>query len=294
VHVAARPPDPGLSAADAYEAIAAEYDRQIRGDEWMRRALHRHYLGAFMPGQRVLDLGCGTGTDALELARHGIHVLGIDASPNMVAQVRRKAATAGLEQRVESRALAIEELGQLHGTFDGAISSFAALSTVDLARFANDAARLVQGRMVLHLLNRFSLWEWLGALRDRQPGSRSAQTRIFTIGGQPVHHRLYFPGEAYRMFATEFRLRSAYSLGALRPPHTVQRVPSRLVESLEWLDVRLGALPGLRDAGRFFVLDLERRHERDYHQGAGQPGREAGDNRRRRAISGDENSADQE
>ena len=73
-----------------------------------------------------------------------------------------------------------------------------------------------------------------------------------------VRHHLYFADEAYtRFFSDAFELRGAYGLGALRPPHTVRRL--LMTPVLEWLDVRLGGLPGLRSAGRFFVLDLERR-----------------------------------
>lgn len=241
----------GSAAIAAYDALAAEYDEQQRGDEWMRRKLHAHYLRVFGPGQRVLDLGCGTGTDALVLAAHGVQVVGIDGSAAMIDQLQRKAG--GL---VHGRVLALAELAHLEGRFDGAYSSFAGLSTVDLAAFATDAARLIGpgGRMVLHLLNRVSLWEWLGSGRLRPP---AASLRSFTIASHAVQHRLYLPREAYRHFEASFALRETYSLGALRPPHTVRRVP--LTRTLEALDVRLGGLPGLRSLGRFFVLDLERR-----------------------------------
>ena len=33
----------GTRAWVGYDAIAAEYDEQLRGDDWMRRALHAHY-----------------------------------------------------------------------------------------------------------------------------------------------------------------------------------------------------------------------------------------------------------
>ena len=40
------------------------------------------------PGERVLDLGCGTGHLAAEIARSGAEVVGIDSSPEMVEQAR--------------------------------------------------------------------------------------------------------------------------------------------------------------------------------------------------------------
>jgi hypothetical protein len=80
------------------------------------------------------------------------------------------------------------------------------------------------------------------------------------IGGETVPHWLYFADEVFSgFFSRTFEKRAIYGLGALRPPHTVRRFPSAVVNSLEWLDVRLGGLPLLRDAGRFFVLDLQRR-----------------------------------
>jgi SAM-dependent methyltransferase len=39
----------------------------------------------------VLDAGCGTGRVAIELARHGIEVVGVDVDPSMVAEARRRA-----------------------------------------------------------------------------------------------------------------------------------------------------------------------------------------------------------
>lgn len=43
----------------------------------------------------VLDIGCGTGENALELARRGLVVWGVDASPNAVRLARAKAAERG-------------------------------------------------------------------------------------------------------------------------------------------------------------------------------------------------------
>jgi SAM-dependent methyltransferase len=251
----------------AYDAIAADYDLQVQGDDWMRRVLHAHYRRVFRAGDRVLDVGCGTGIDAIALARLGVGVVGIDFSPAMIARCQAKIATAGMGDRVEAHLLGVEALQELENqSFDGLISAFAGLNGLhDLSQFAEDAARLVRpgGRLLLHLLNRFSLWEWLGyAARGNWQAARQVgrqPTRDFTIGGRAVRHTLYFADGAYRrFFARRFTLRAAYGLGALRPPHTVNRFPRPVVDALEWLDVRTGRWPLLRDAGRFFVLDLER------------------------------------
>jgi ubiquinone/menaquinone biosynthesis C-methylase UbiE len=268
VHAVSRPQEPRLSVTLAYDAIAAGYDAQVRGDDWMRRVLHARYHGAFRSGQRVLDVGCGTGIDAVALAGMGVRVLGIDGSAGMIDRLRDKVASAQLEALIETRVLGIQELGALgNQRFDGLISAFASLSSLpDLRGFANDAARLVRpgGRVVLHLLNRFSLWEWLGHVSKGELGAAVTvgrqSVREFVIGGQSVRHTLYFADDAYRRFFTRsFVLREAFCLGTLRPPHTVRRLPPGVVGSLEWLDVRLGGWPLLNRAGRFFVLDLQRR-----------------------------------
>jgi SAM-dependent methyltransferase len=48
------------------------------------------------PGDRVLDLACGSGVHALRLAARGLDVLGIDVAPSLVEHDRRQAAEAGV------------------------------------------------------------------------------------------------------------------------------------------------------------------------------------------------------
>lgn len=55
-------------------------------------------LLAPVPGERVLDLGCGTGDLAADLAARGIDVLGIDADPAMIAAARQRHPHVMFEQ----------------------------------------------------------------------------------------------------------------------------------------------------------------------------------------------------
>lgn len=254
--------------ASAYDAAAPTYDAQLTGDAWMRHVLWDHYLSVFRPGQRVLDVSCGTGTDAVFLAHHGIHVVGIDLSPGMVARLREKVATAQVAHLVEARVGDLAELDDWPpAAFDGIYSSFAGLNGVDtLAPFARAANRLLppHGHLIVHLLNRWSLWEWLGWMRrgelSRARALGTARERCFTVGGVEIRQYPLAPDETYRrFFAPGFRLDRAYGLGILRPPHTVGRLPSIVVATLEHLEARTRDVPWLRGRGRFFVLDLVRR-----------------------------------
>jgi 2-polyprenyl-3-methyl-5-hydroxy-6-metoxy-1,4-benzoquinol methylase len=53
------------------------------------------FINRTEPG-RALDVGCGTGTNAITLARHGWQTTGIDFIPRAIGKARRKAAAAGL------------------------------------------------------------------------------------------------------------------------------------------------------------------------------------------------------
>ena len=53
------------------------------------------------PGKRVLDVGCGPGRHALELARRGVAVVGVDASDDFVELARDAAERGGLDARFE-------------------------------------------------------------------------------------------------------------------------------------------------------------------------------------------------
>jgi SAM-dependent methyltransferase len=70
------------------------------------------------PGRRVLDVGCGPGRHALELARRGVEVVGVDASPEFVELAREAAAAEGLTASFE--VLDVRDLS-LVDAFDAAI-----------------------------------------------------------------------------------------------------------------------------------------------------------------------------
>ena len=121
-------------------------------------------------GLRILDVGCGDGVLATQLAQGGARVTGLDASTDMLAAAQRRARAAGVEvDLVEGVA---DNLPFPTGQFD-CVVSVATLCFVDDPRQAiREMVRVLKrgGRLILGELGRWNLWAaqrrvkgWLGA-----------------------------------------------------------------------------------------------------------------------------------
>jgi SAM-dependent methyltransferase len=96
------------------------------------------------PG-RALELGCGTGTNALYLARHGWRVVGVDFAPPAIRQARRKVRAAGLDAEVVQFYVAdVTRLDFLDGPFDLVVDvgCFHGLNRAGQQAYAANLARL--------------------------------------------------------------------------------------------------------------------------------------------------------
>lgn len=135
----------------------------------------------FGPGH-VLDAGCGTGRVAIELARRGVEVVGVDVDPSMLATARRRAP----ELRWVEADLATFDLGR---TFDvvvlaGNVPLFTAPGThaslaTRCARHVAPGGVLVAG-FSLHRGYDLATWEAHVAACGLELAERSA-----TWDGQP-------------------------------------------------------------------------------------------------------------
>src|SRR5258708_6732562 len=93
----------------------------------------------FRSGDRILDLGCGIGDDALHLLESGVEVYGIDSSQEMVKMA--------CSRNVNAHWSWVEDLPAMQDGFSGALSNFGALNCVQhLEPVAQQLGRLVRAR----------------------------------------------------------------------------------------------------------------------------------------------------
>lgn len=244
------------SAAQAFDAIAAGFDARFipwKSVGAQRRAVRRALAEAFRPGARVIEVGAGTGEDALWLAEQGRDVLMTDASPAMIA-----VAAAKCGPRVSSAVAAAEEFEALaealrgEPQFDGAYSVFAGLNCVsDLKPFGRGIGRLLRpgtplllvmfgtccpGEMVVETLR----GRPRNAMRRFRRGDVAAR-----LAGRDFTVRYHRRRDLVRMLGPWFELEGREGIGVFVPPSAAEPWISthpRLLGLLEAAD-RLAARP---------------------------------------------------
>ncbi|MEF9421141.1 class I SAM-dependent methyltransferase [Xanthomonas citri] len=265
-------PEQLLETQRAFDSVATDYDGP-RGNnaliQRMRTTLWDTVASELPIGSRLVDLGCGTGLDAGEFARRGYSVLATDWSPAMVERTRHRAATHGLQERLTTAHVGIQQLDRLEGSFDGMYSNFGPLNCApDLPAVAAQCARLLrpEGCLVFSVIGRICPWE-IGhyALRGRfrRAAVRAAKGAIAVgMNGHTIWTWYHLPREFYRAFEAHFVLDSYRALSLfLPPPYLVEfceRNP-RLSERLGRCDDRWGGLPLLRDMGDHFLIVMRKR-----------------------------------
>lgn len=252
---------PPFYKGPAFDTIAEEYDRMFTHSilgKAQRSLVHEALRDSFQEGQRVLELNCGTGEDAIVMAAGGVSVLACDVSKRMISVAWQKLATCGAALPVTFAVCANEQLHLLKdvGDFDGALSNFGGLNcSADLTQVSRALSDLIRpgGRVFLCILGSFCMWEvlwysahgrWSKAFRRMKTGGVDS-----CIGGENV--RIYYPSvrQVREAFAPAFRLVSWRGIGVAVPPSWMEAVfqdRPLLVEWLTQIDRWLGTVPMFR------------------------------------------------
>lgn len=259
------------TVAEAYNRNADKYDEFIENNPnlmRMRQKVYAHVTSLLPQGSRILDLACGTGTDAFWFAQHGYTVHGIDISDGMLERAHEKAKQLGLESLATFEHLSYTDLGKLDkNQFDCTFSNFGGLNCVeDLKLVAEQVRPLLKpdARVIWALMPPFCLWESSMLLRGRfRLATRrfSGQSTVHKEGlDYPVYY--YTPDQVAQAWGKDFQLESVRALSVITPPATNKDFAlkrPRMFEFLSKLDDALESSYPFKYWGDFTIVTLQRK-----------------------------------
>jgi len=259
---------------DAFDSVAADYDgprgnndqiQELRSDMW------RSLDATFPRSSRLIDLGCGTGLDAVRMAKLGHFVTAVDWSPLMVRRTVDRAEREQVSDRVRSIAMGAHELQRLDeaGQYDGAYSNLGPLNCVpDLVDVSRQCARLMKpgAALVFTVIGRYCPWEIAHYVRRRRWARATVRFARHVVPVSMNNHtiwtRYYGPREFYRAFEQNFTLEHHRGLCVFSPPPYLTWVREHHPvwhERLRRLDRRVSHWPFVRGMGDHFLIVMKRR-----------------------------------
>ncbi|MGI9234261.1 MAG: class I SAM-dependent methyltransferase [Woeseiaceae bacterium] len=214
-----------------FDEDAAIYDAafsQTALGKCLRTMVWQRLDVAFRGCRRILEIGCGTGEDAIHLARRGQNVLATDASAAMLQVAKEKAQRAGCAQRIEFRRVPMERLGSelSEESFDGVFSNFGAVNCASrLDEVIAEIAPLLRADapLIWVVMGRHVPWEWAWFLARGEWHKAFRRQRNGGVTWRDLHILYPTPNELARSLSLHFTPVRRSALGFVLPPTYASR-----------------------------------------------------------------------
>jgi len=242
----------------AFDGVAEHYDEHILGNPmnvWLRNRSVHHLSKIFNPGDTVLEIGCGTGTETLLLAQHGLRIIATDISAKMLGVLTRKAKDAGLDEAIvplHARTYTLrDKLRQLgYANLDGAYSTYGAINTEPkLGPLFRDLHAMIKpgGHLVLGVWNKYCLYEMIGYSLRLKPSMAIARLRNPVPVGLSrfcINSYAYSVGSIKKHLTNLFKLERVFGVEILLPASNLTRYlpPEPLLDMVKKADLALEPL----------------------------------------------------
>lgn len=212
----------------------------------------------------ILEINCGTGEDAIWLAKQNFQVIATDISEKMIARAKSKEKLANLT----FERLNINEIDIPFGDkkFDLIFSNFGGLNCLskeELKLFFKNTSNLVskKGHLALVIMPKNTLWEsfyFLAKARFSLTFRRKKKSVIANVDGEKVTTFYYNPKDIVNLSGKEFEIISIKPIGFFIPPSYLEpffKNKLKLFSILKNLDKAIKNCPFLsKYADHYFIV----------------------------------------
>lgn len=260
----------------AFNAIAQTYDADFT--ESIIGKLQRnkvwYYLQKYLPQNKklkILEINCGTGTDALWLANKAHQVIATDASDKMIEWANVKLKNTEWHSSLVFEICSFQNLTEKYQNqkFDIIFSNFAGLNCVDqkaLKQLNSDFSNLLNpdGKLIMVLLGKYCLMEriYFFLKRDFSKITRRMTFANAKLSENNIQLIWYYSANELQQIFNSFQLIIKKPVGLFIPPSYLEKMAvkyPKLIRILSFFEKKLGNMSSLSNFGDHILILFEKK-----------------------------------
>jgi SAM-dependent methyltransferase len=240
-----------MPATFVFDSMASTYDADFTtsGIGKLQRERVWLFLSALLQTKgaalNILEINCGTGEDALQLAALGHQVTATDASAAMIGKAKTKLTDSQTKQ-LQFVQCSFDELPARFANqqFDLVFSDFGGLNCVDktaLQQLSNTVAALTKedGDLFFVLMGNCCVWEmFYYGIRGKFSNAvrRLKKKAAFNVNGNNMPVWYYSPRRIKKIFSKQFKFLQQQPVGLFIPPSYLEKKMAAKLLRLQRLD----------------------------------------------------------
>ncbi len=261
------------SVKKGFSKIAQEYEDLEENStliQYKRKKIRAHLLTRLEPNSSVLEINCGSGLDALYLAKKGHKVLATDIAEGMLKEVETKIAINNLQENLSCKKLSFENLRSFEEEqFGGLFSNFGGLNCIDfpaLTDILKDASKIIKpnGVITLVIMPKITFYEWFKIFKGKKSAFRRLKKGgvIANVEGEKVrtfYHSAQAVSKILKKDFKEIKVENVFTIGPSGSSYNFPVNHKRSFIFLTKFDAFCNRTGFLKGFGDYYVISAKKK-----------------------------------